>query len=147
MDDAATAREFGNVRKIEIVLIVFGTPQWSGLRVGLAMRFARVGMLENVQAFSVSGHKTILNAVVHHLDEVAGAGRAAVKITFFGSTRYLVAAGSAINVATAGRERLQNRIEALHNVGLAANHLAIAALKAPDSAAGAYIAIVNSFRG
>src|SRR5216684_2438912 len=146
-DNAAAAPHFRDVRKIEIVLIVFRIAERGGFRVGFAMRLAGVGMLENVQAFGVSGHQAVLDAVVHHLDEVAGAGRAAVKITFFGSARHFVAAGSAINVAAAGRERFENRIEALHNISLAANHLAIAALKAPNAAAGADIAIVNSFRG
>src|SRR5436309_11856663 len=111
------------------------------------MRFAGVGVLENVQALRVGRHQTVLDAVVNHLDEMAGAGGAAVKIALFGGATYFVASGSARNVATAGRQRFENRIEALYHVGFAADHLAIAALKAPDAAARSHIAIVNAFGG
>src|SRR2546426_651107 len=73
-----------------------------------------------------------------------GAGRAAVKIAFFGRAAYLVAAGCTIDVAATGRERFENRIEALHDVGFAADHLTIAPFEAPDAAAGANVTIMDS---
>src|SRR5258706_6223424 len=89
----------------------------------------------------------MLAAVVPHLDEVASGGRAAVKIAFLGGARHLVAAGRAIDVAATGRERFENRIEALHDVRFAANHLAIAAFESPYAAAGADVTTVDSLGG
>ena len=102
-DNAAAPPDFRDVREIEVILIVLWIAQGSGFRVGLAMRFAGVGVLENVQALRVGRHQTVLDAVVNHLDEMAGAGGAAVKIALFGGATYFVASGSARNVATAGR--------------------------------------------
>src|SRR6266513_5132568 len=101
-------------------------------------------MLENVQAFGVSRHQAILDTVVNHLDEVAGSGRATVKIPFLGGATNFVASRRAIDVATARRERFENRIEALHDLRLATDHLAIAALEAPYASACADVAIVDS---
>src|SRR5260370_35035414 len=98
---------------------------------GLAMRLVRGGVVENGQAFGVGGHQAVLDAVVYHLDEVAGAVRAAVVITFFGSSRHFVAGGRALIVAAAGRAHLENRIEALHDTGLATNHTATPSHLAP----------------
>src|SRR5712692_9879489 len=104
-------------------------------------------MLEDVQALSVGRHQAVLDAVVDHFDEVASAGRAAVQIAFLGGASYLVAAGGAINIAAARSECFENRIETSHDVGLAADHLAIAAFEAPNAAAGADVAIVDALGG
>src|SRR5438876_679017 len=102
-DYAAAAPDFRNICEVEIILIVLRIAQGSGFCVGVAMGFAGVGVLENVQALRVGRHQTVLDAVVNHLDEMAGAGGAAVKIALFGCATYFVASGSARNVATAGR--------------------------------------------
>src|SRR5260370_22115862 len=110
------------------------------------MGFAGVGMLENVQAFGVRGHQAVLDAVVDHFDEVAGAGRAAVKIAFFRSAANPFASRSAIGIATSWRECFENRIQALDDFSFAADHLAVAAFEAPNASARAYVAIMNAFR-
>src|SRR5205823_647368 len=69
-----------------------------------------------------------------------------VKITFLGGAGGFFAARSARDVAAAGGERLENWIEVLDDFFFAANHLAVAAIKAPDAATGANVAIVNTFR-
>src|ERR1700716_4713448 len=98
-------------------------PQRRGFRVGLTVGLARVGMLENVQALSISRHQTVFDAVVDHLDEVACARGAAVKIAFFSRAGHLVASGRSIDVAASGRERFENRIKALRDFYFAADHL------------------------
>src|SRR6266581_7218005 len=109
--------------------------QRPGFRVGLAIRFARVGVLENVEALCISGHQAVLDAVVDHFDEMAGARRAAVEIAFLGSAADFFASRSAVNIATTGRKRFENGIETLYDGCLAADHLTIAPLEAPDAAA------------
>ena len=102
-DDAAAAPHFRDVGEIEVILIVLRIAQGRSLSVGFAMRFAGIGVLENVQAFRISRHQTVFDAVVNHLDKMAGAGGAAVEITFFGRSAYFVSSGRAVNVAAAGR--------------------------------------------
>src|SRR6266566_5188830 len=121
--------------------------QRRGFRVGLAVRFTRVGVPENVEALCVSGHQAVLDAVVDHFDEMAGAGRTAVEIAFLGSAPGLFTSRSAVNIATTGRERFKNGIETLYDGGLAADHLTIAPLEAPDAAAGADVAIMDALGG
>ena len=56
----------------------------------------------------------------------------------------LFAAGRAGNVADARRERREDRIEVLHDRRFAADHQAVAALQAPDAAAGADVDVVDA---
>src|SRR5690242_11074162 len=104
-------------------------------------------MLQNVQALGVSSHQAVLDAVVHHLDEMSGARRAAVQVAFFGGVTHFFAPGSSLDIAAPGCERLEDRIKPLHNVRFPANHLAVAALKPPDSATRAHITVMNTSRG
>ncbi len=46
----------------------------------------------------------------------------------------------------AGRQRREDRVEVLDHVGLAADHHAVAALQAPDAAAGADVDVVDALR-
>src|SRR5262249_34077500 len=144
-NDTAATPDFGDVGEIEIVLVVLGIAEWCSFRVGLPMRFSSVGVLEDVEAFGVGGHDAVLDAVVNHFYEMAATGGAAVEIAFFGGATDFVAAGSAINVAATWGERFEDRIKVLDDFFFAADHLAIAALEAPNAAASAHVAIVNSF--
>src|ERR1700753_1592524 len=99
------------------------------------MLLADIGVAQDVETLRVCRHQTVLDAVVHHFYEMAGTGRAAGQVAFFRRAANLVAAGSAIDRAAAGCERFEDRIEMLHDVRLAANHLAIAALEPPNAAA------------
>src|SRR5579859_2012594 len=109
------------------------------------MRFSGVGVLEDVEALGVSGHEAVLDAVVNHFYEMAAARGAAVEIAFLGGAADFFAPRSARNIAAAGRECFENGIEILDDIFFAANHLAVAALEAPNAAAGANVAVVNSF--
>src|ERR1700722_15789361 len=69
-------------------------------------------MLENIQSPGVRGHHAVFDAVVHHLDEVAGAGRAAVEIAFFGGRGgSFVASGGGVDGAASGGQSLEGGIE------------------------------------
>ena len=67
-----------------------------------------------------------------------------MQIALLGRAADLLAARRARDVAAAGRQGGEDRIEVLHRVGLAADHHAVAALEAPDAAAGADIDIVDA---
>src|SRR5712675_2132201 len=143
-DNAAAPPDFGYVGEIEIVLVVFGIAQRRGFGVGFMMLLAHVCMLENIQAFRVSRHQSILDPVVHHFNEVARARRAAVEIAFFRSARGLLAPWSTRRITAPRSQRVENGIKVANGVIFAANHLAVAALQAPHAAAGANINIVNA---
>ena len=57
----------------------------------------------------------------------------------------LVATRRAGNIAAAGSERFENRIELLHHRLRTADHHAVATLQPPHAAACAYIHVVNTF--
>ena len=57
------------------------------LGVGLALDLAGVGVLEDVEALGVGGHHPVLDPVVDHLHEVAGAVGAAVQVAVLGRRR------------------------------------------------------------
>src|SRR5216684_5035580 len=75
------------------------------------------------------------------------AGRSAMQVTLFRRSAGFLAAGRAIHITSPWRERLEDRIEMPHNIGFAANHLAVAALESPYAAAGAHVHIVQPFGG
>jgi hypothetical protein len=68
-----------------------------------------------------------------------------VQIAFLGGAVLdLLATGRPRRVATAGRQRLEDRIEVLHRRGGAADHQAVAALEAPDAAAGPDVHVLDA---
>ena len=115
--------------------------------IALILRAARsrVGVAQDVEAFGVGLHQAVLDAVVDHLDEVAGAARARsagspARRADRGPSRPGVRGMS----PRARRQRLEDRIEVLDDVLVAADHQAVAALEAPDAAAGAGVDVVDA---
>src|SRR5215475_11287203 len=108
---------------------------WLAQRCGLSIDFtlarARVRRFQNAHTFGVGSHQSVLDAVMDHLDEMAGAVRSAMQVTLFSSAAKLFPAGSARHVAGPGREGGENRIEMSNYLGVAANHHAIATLQTP----------------
>ena len=68
-------------------------------------------MVEDVEAFGVGGHEAVFDAVVDHLDEVAGAVGSAVEVAVFGGAAELLAAGGARSYADAGGEGFEDGVE------------------------------------
>src|SRR6185312_15110147 len=99
---------------------------------------------ENREPLGIGGHHTVFDPVMHHLDEMPCTGRSAMQVTSLGRSAGLLAPRCAWNVAAPRRESGENRVEMPHRLRLAADHHAIAALKAPDAAAGADIDIVDA---
>jgi hypothetical protein len=84
---------------------------------------------------------------MNHLDEMARTVTAAMQIAEFGCAINLFAAGGARNVAGARGQRPEDGIEVLDNLRLAADHHAVTALEAPDTAAGADIDVIKILAG
>ena len=85
--DAATPPDLRDVRQVEVVLVVLGVAQWRRLGVDRAVAFADVGVPQDADALGVGRHEAVLDAVVHHLHEVASAVRAAVQIALLRQCR------------------------------------------------------------
>src|SRR5439155_24632438 len=85
--------------------------------------------LEDLEALRVRGHETVLDAVVHHLDEVAAA------------------CWPGVHQAAFRRERLQGRLDGGVRLRRASHHQAISVLQPPDSAAGARVAEMDAALG
>src|SRR6478672_11747060 len=97
-----------------------------------AITLACVSAFQNTKTFGIRGHDSVLDPVMDHLHEMAGAVRPAMQVTLFGRPAKFVAAGGARHLAAAGRERGKNGIETLNYLGVAADHHAITAFQAPD---------------
>ena len=93
--DAAAPPDLGHRRQVDLVLVELGVAQRRGLGVDLAPGLPDVGVGEDVQPLRVGGHDPVLDPVVDHLHEVAGAGRAAVEIALLGGGRVAGPAGGA----------------------------------------------------
>ena len=119
-------------------------PQWRRLGIYFAFTLACVSAFQNTDTFRIGGHDSILDPVMDHLHEMAGAVRPAMQVTLFGSAAKLVAAGSARHLPRPRREGGENRIETPNYLCVAANHHAITTVQAPNAAAGSDIDIVNT---
>src|SRR5258708_27036061 len=100
--------------------------------------------MENVEAFGVGLHQAVLDTVVDHLDKMAGAGRAAIKVALFDGAGGLFTSGCARNVPAAWRQCFEDGIEMAKSFLRSANHHAVATLQTPHAAAGSYVDIVDS---
>src|ERR1700692_50446 len=100
-------------------------------------------MRENVQPLGISGHESILDAVVDHLHEVSATGRTAVQISIFRRALAGRAAGRRIGIALSRSERPEYGIEALHRCPGTTNHQAVSTLQSPDASAGSHVNVVD----
>src|ERR1700742_256009 len=86
-DHRAASPDLGDRRDVEVEFVELGLVERRRLGVVEPFGFARVGVLEDVQALRVGGHDPVLDPVVDHLHEVAGAARAAVEVAVLGRAR------------------------------------------------------------
>src|SRR5262245_43487309 len=143
---AAAPPHFRDVRKIEIVLVMFRVAQRCRLGIDLPLLLADVGGSQDTEPLSVGGHDAVLDPVMNHLDEVAGAIGAAMQVTLFGGAVGLLAArGARYLVAYAGSQPGEDWIEMLDHCILTTNHHAVTTLQAPDPTTCAHIDVMNSF--
>src|SRR5262245_22939521 len=100
-------------------------------RFGIDLMFllANVSGLQDAQTLGVGSHDAVFNAVMNHLDEVAGAIGAAMQIALLGCTTCLLAPRSArYLVAHARSQPGKDRIEVLDYIVLAADHHTVTSL-------------------
>src|SRR5262249_21776813 len=98
---------------------------------------------EDAKSFGISGHYTILDAVVHHLDEMPRAICPAMEIALLGCAADLFAARRPRDFAHAGRQRRENWIEPADGIAGPADHHAVAAFQPPHPTARSDIDVVN----
>src|SRR5439155_14877611 len=108
-DHAAATPELGDVAHVEVVLILLGMTQRRRLRVDRVLGSAGVGVMQDVQALGVGGHDAVLDAVVNHLHEMAGAGRPTVQIAVLGRAADPLAPRQPRRRLPAGRQRGEDR--------------------------------------
>src|SRR4029453_3695597 len=107
----------------------------------------RILVAQDIEALGVGLHQSILDAVMHHLDEVAGAGRPGMNIATFGADTAFDAAPGPWDIAQPGSQCDENRIEAIHGLFRAPDHHAIAAVNSPDSTGRATVDVPNALVG
>src|SRR5262252_3444634 len=132
-DHTAASPHLRNVREIELVLVVFGVAQWRRLSIDLVLVFADVGGTQHAQPLGVVGHDAVLDAVVYHFDEVAGAIWPAMQITLLGGASNFFPPRRAWDVTHAWGQTGKDGIEVLDHLLFAANHHAVAPLQTPDA--------------
>src|SRR6202042_2886252 len=107
-----------------------------GLRIVHLLARTDVRVVHYVQPFTKGRHHPVLDAVVDHLHEVARPVRAAVQPALFGRAGRTGPARRALRGAHARGDRGEHRGHTGHRVVVAADHHAVAAVQAPDPAAG-----------
>ena len=114
-DHAAAPPDLGDVGEVEVEALVLG-------------QLLRVAVAQDVEAFGIGLHQAVLDAVVDHLDEVAGAGRPGVDVAALGARIGVLAARRARDVAEPGARRLKIGSSRVDRLLRAADHHAVAAL-------------------
>ncbi len=128
-------------------MVVLRVAQRRCLGVDLMFLLADIGGAEHAHSLGIGGHDAVLDAVMHHLDEVAGAVWPAVQVTLLGSTTGLFTPRRAWYLVThAGRQSGQDRIEVLDHRVFTTNHHAVSSLQSPDPTTRPYVHVVDSLR-
>src|SRR5262249_32865454 len=102
--------------------------------------------MQNIEAFGISRHNAVFDAIVDHLHEVTGATRSTVQITMFCRRWPFFAIGRANCRCHRWCKRSEDRIKPPHDLFLASDHQAIATSEAPGTAAGADVDVMDAFR-
>src|SRR5262249_24438704 len=137
--------DLGDVADVDLVLVGLGIAQRRRLRVDLVFVQPHVGILDDRQALGDRRHHAVLDAVVHHLDEVTGTGRPAVQVALRRGAPGRPAR-RLLPRTLARRDRAEYRVQARHGRVVPADHQAVPALKPPDAAAGADVKEVDAPR-
>src|SRR5689334_15967638 len=101
---------------------------------------------EHTHALRVRGHDAVLDSVVDHFDEMAGAVWPAMEIALLGCAVNFVTSAGTRNVTDPGSEPGKDGIQMLHDLLLAADHHAVTTFKSPNTAARADVYVVDISR-
>src|SRR5208283_5877260 len=91
-------------------------------------------------------HDAVLDAVVHHLDEMAATAGSAVQVAVLGGSANLLPPRRTGDIAASGRDRLKDRVKMLYCSLRSADHHAVAAFESPDASAGSNVQVMNALR-
>jgi len=100
--------------------------------------------MQDVKAFRVGLHETVLDSIVNHFHEMSRAHWAAVNVSFFGAIGLSSASGSSLNIPASGRKGLEDRVQVMDHLLGTTNHHAVSALQSPNPATGAHIHVMKS---
>ncbi len=130
--DRAAAPDLGDLGRIE------GEAVFGG------QAFRRGGVAQQVEALGEGLHHAVFDAVMDHLDEVAGADGSAVKVALLARRIAALAMLRRLDLALAGRERREDRLEPVEGRLVAADHQAVAAVEPMHAARGPDIHVVQA---
>jgi hypothetical protein len=100
-----------------------------------------------LRVLGVGSHDPVLDPVVDHLHEVAGAVGPAVQIAVLGGAGCAGVARGAGRRVDARRDGGEDRVEVLHHLLLASDHQAEAPLEPEHAAAGPDVDVVDALAG
>ena len=143
-DHAPSPPDLGDLGRVDLVLVQLGVLERGRLGVHLVLPLSHVGVRDDVQPLGIGGHDPVLDAVVHHLHEVAGTVRPAVVVAVLGLAGIARAARRARRRVHARGDRGEDGGEAVDDLRLAADHQAEAALEAPHAAARPDVDVVDA---
>src|ERR1043166_1256563 len=107
---------------------------------------AYVGSAKNAESLRIRRHDAVLDPIVNHLNEMAGAVRPAMQVTLLGSTLSFFTSGCGRNIAGARSQRRKDWVEVLDDALLAADHHAVPSLEPPNTAARSHVYIMDALR-
>ena len=142
-DHAAAPPDLRDIAQIEVELELFGVAQRGRLGIGSLFTLTHIGVREDIHSLGIGRHEAVLDAVMHHLDEVAGAARPAVQIALIGGASDLLAPRSGRDVAHAGCQRPEHRLQVPHRLVRSPDHQAVASLQAHHPAARPAIDVLD----
>src|ERR1019366_6635008 len=133
-DDTAAPPDLRDIRQVQCKALIL-------------RQVLRILVAKDIEALGISLHQSVLDAVMHHLDEVAGAGRTGMNVAAFGTGIAFRAARRTRNIAQPRSECCEDRVEAIHCLLRAAYHHAVAAIYPPDAARRATVDVANALVG
>src|SRR5262249_28122444 len=131
---------------VDVVLVGLRIAQWCGLGVDGTGGLARVGVPDDGQPFRDRAHHPVLDTVVDHLDEVAGAVGPTVQVPLRGGP-VTSPVRRGLRTAPTGGDAGEDRVEPSHRLVLAADHQAVSTFQTPHAAGGTAVHEVDLVRG
>src|SRR2546422_2300971 len=122
---------------------MLGIAQRRGLGVNSMFFLADISGTQNAESLSVSGHDSVLDSVVYHLHEMAGAIWTAVQVPLFGGPIRLLASGRTRYAAHAWGQRREEWVESFDHIAFTADHHAVTPFQSPYTTARAYVHVVD----
>ena len=100
--------------------------------------------MQDVEALGKGGHDPVLDAVVHHLDEVARTRRSAVQIALLLRRQFTGTTRRTLDITDTWGNGLQDRVDDLDRFFVTAHHQAVAAFQTEDATAGTDVDVMKA---